>query len=177
MGLDRFLPAVFDAHRPVSVQGEQAQEDLDGNVFFAAKTAPDHGALDVQPVLRDVERQGNAAEVFHHLGADADVDHVALVDPGHAGFGLDVGMFDERHRVGVLDHQVSLGHAFLQIAFTDLPARHDVIGCGNHRSAGLHGLQRVVNRREGFVFDFDQLGGPVRRYLASRRLPGRSGRR
>ena len=126
----RFLARVDHLHRPLGRLGQQRQVDLDGDVLLAAEAAADHGALDANLALRDADRAGDAAEVFDHLGGDADVEHAALIRPRHPGLRLDERVFLIRHPESVLDDQVRLGEARIHIPLADRPARHHVTQAG-----------------------------------------------
>ena len=141
--------------------GKQRQIDLDGHVLLAAEAAADQRAPHADLVVRHADGIGDGAEVLDHLGRDADVDHVVLIHPGEADLRLQEGVLLEGCLVGVLDDEVCLGEARLDIALLDLALGNDVVGAVDERRAGLQRFQRVVDARDRLKLELDQVRRPV----------------
>ena len=158
---ERVLAGVLQAHRPAGALREQGQVDLDRQILLAAEAAADQGAAYADLVVRHPDGVGDGPEVLDDLGRDADVDHVVLVDPREADLRLEKGVLLEWGAPGVLDDDVGLREARVDIALHDPALRDDVVGFRDDGCAGLHRLERVVHAGDGFELELDQFHGVV----------------
>ncbi len=91
------------------------------------------------------------------LAGGDDGHHIVMVDIADARLRFEIGMLDLLGGVGLLDDQVGLGEARLDIALADRDVLDEVarrIGV-EHRRAGLHRVLGVEDRRERGVVDPD----------------------
>ncbi len=149
------LAGKLQPHRPARLLGEQREIDLDGDVLLAAEAAAHHRAHDAHFVVRRPDRVGDEAEMLDHLGGDADVHHVILVDPGEADLGFEECVLDELGPIGALHHEIGCGKAARRIALPDHVTRDDIVLALHQRCARPHRLGRVehAGQRRELVLD------------------------
>ncbi len=106
-------------------------------------------------VVRHADRVGDEAEMLDHLGGDADVHHVVLVDPGEAHLGFEEGVLDELRPIGAFHHAIGRGKAARRIALPDHVTGDDIVLALHERGARPHRLDRVehAGQRRKLVFD------------------------
>ena len=123
-------------------------------------------------LFRYASRSGQRLpDIIGHLAADPDVHTAAVVDVDEHCLRLDVALVDALRHVGVLDDQIGLGEATLQVAFFE---KGFVVGIGRlrhllreadvgvevgmqYRRVVLERCERFKHCRQFFVLDLNHL--------------------
>jgi hypothetical protein len=96
--------------------------------------------------------------VLDHLRGRTDGDHVAVVEPGDARFGLEVCVVDELRLVALLDDGTRSGERGVDVTLVELPTRKQVALLVDERRAVLERGCRIRDDGQLLVVDLDQLG-------------------
>lgn len=138
---------------------------LDGELFLAAEGAAAGRQLDLDLLLRQVQHAGDLALVEDRALALAVHLDAASLRQRQTGFGLQEGNVDALSGEGLLDDVRGRGQRALHIAARERRGLNQVRGLvdtagGMHLGrAGLHGFERVGERRQHLVIDLDAGGG------------------
>jgi hypothetical protein len=103
--------------------------------------------------------------VLDHLRRGTHRDHVTCIEPGDAGFRLEVRVVDELGLVALFDDGVRARERCVDVALVKLPAREQVAFVVNERRAFLQRGGRIRDDRQLLVVDVDQLDGRERGVL------------
>ena len=155
---DEFLDARERAlHRAPGDFRQHRQRRLLRDFIFAAEVAADDGRHHADARQRQLQRA-------RHVGASERDTAERRVD-GQAAVGvprsdramrLKRHVFDHLRREGILENAIRLTKTFFDIALGDQFGGVDVARRRMHlRRAVLHRLNRIVDRRQRFVFNFD----------------------
>ena len=104
----------------------------------------------------------NRSEVFYHLCADADVDHVLIIHPGYTGFWFNIGVVNERYAKGILHDEIGSGQSRFRVPLADLPAGDDIVWLVDYWRAWLHRFEWVEHTWQHLIFNLDQLKSLLR---------------
>src|SRR5579883_1499531 len=160
VGQDRFFARTGHKHRSPALPDEQRQVEFDCYVELAPEATADQWADDTYPFGGKRQDGGNLLLVLERLGGDAQDKPALVVKPCRAPFGFKRRVIDPGGLVGLLNHNVCLCHAALNIATAQPFVGGKIAARTNLWRTWLHGLQRVADRRQDFVLDLDQVKRP-----------------
>ena len=143
MAEERLVAAVDHLYRLAGVQGQQAQVDLQRQVFAGAERPAHPGQGESDLLLVDSQARRDLLPVdVQPLGGDEQLHAAVVVGQGHARLGAHEGLILHAHLVGALHHHLA-GCVLVAVADVDLPkGRCRWGGWGprwarpRHRSAG-----------------------------------------
>ncbi len=154
-GEDRLLAGEAHPHGPSRGLGQKGEEGLDGEHDLAPEASAHVGALDADLIVRHAQDAGYETEVLDHLGAAADVDDPARVEPGHARFGLEICVLHALGAVGLLGQGGGPGEARLHIPPPEAVVGDHVPLLIHLRGAGLQRPEGVLDQGERLVLNAD----------------------
>ncbi len=146
------------AHRAPRPDGGQGQHALVDHVLLAAEATAHRAHHHAHLVDGPPQDLGQHVAVVGDVLAGRVHGHAAIgLQVGQAGFGLQVGVFNGRGLVGLLDHQVGLLQPGLHVALADPGVLADIarrMGMQLH-GAGCHGGLRIEQRGQHLVVHAD----------------------